>query len=69
MWVDVGDEQSALLTLASRGIGAAPGTPFMVNGDGGHHLRLTVGLVAGGVDDLADVVARAPGARARARGL
>ena len=44
LWVRVGDERSALLTLAAQGIGAAPGEPFLVRDD--HpHLRVTVGLV------------------------
>jgi DNA-binding transcriptional MocR family regulator len=61
LWVDVRDEQSALLTLASRGVGAAPGAPFMVSGSpsNGDHLRLTCGLVPGNYDELADLVAAA----------
>jgi DNA-binding transcriptional MocR family regulator len=71
LWVDVRDEQSALLTLASRGVGAAPGAPFMVNGGvAGDHLRLTVGLVRNGVDELADLVAvAANGPSTWSRGL
>jgi DNA-binding transcriptional MocR family regulator len=59
LWLDVRDEQSALLTLASRGVGAAPGTPFLVNGspNGSDHMRLTCGLVADGFDEVADLVA------------
>ena len=56
LWVHVGDERSALLTLAAQGIGAAPGEPFLVN----RHpdaLRLTVGLL--GNDDDIDRVAEA----------
>jgi DNA-binding transcriptional MocR family regulator len=61
LWVEVRDEQSALLTLASRGVGAAPGAPFMVSGSPAHsdHLRLTCGLVPGNYDELADLVAAA----------
>jgi DNA-binding transcriptional MocR family regulator len=70
LWLDVRDEQSALLTLASRGVGAAPGTPFLVNGGGGDHLRLTVGLVADGFSELADLVAlAASGPASWSRGL
>jgi len=70
LWVDVRDEQSALLTLASRGVGAAPGTPFLVNGGGGDHLRLTVGLVDDGFAELADLVAlAASGPASWSRGL
>jgi len=72
LWVDVRDEQSALLTLASRGVGAAPGTPFLVHGSpsGGDHLRLTCGLVNDGFDQLADLVTTAAaGPAAWSRGL
>jgi DNA-binding transcriptional MocR family regulator len=70
LWVDVRDEQSALLTLASRGVGAAPGTPFLVNAGGGDHLRLTVGLVDDGFAELADLVAlAASGPATWSRGL
>jgi DNA-binding transcriptional MocR family regulator len=44
LWMRVGDERSALLTLAAQGIGAAPGEPFQVRDDE-PHLRVTVGLV------------------------
>jgi DNA-binding transcriptional MocR family regulator len=44
LWMSVADERSALITLAARGIGAAPGEPFMVRDDT-PHLRLTVGLL------------------------
>ena len=70
LWVDVRDEQSALLTLASRGVGAAPGTPFLVNAGDGDHLRLTVGLVDDGFAELADLVAlAASGPASWSRGL
>ena len=52
MWVEVQDERSALVLLASRGIGAAPGTPFQTRPDQGY-LRVTVGRVA---DDDVDHV-------------
>ena len=35
----------ALVSLAARGVGAAPGTPFEVAPLGGDHIRVTVGLV------------------------
>ncbi|AEV83356.1 GntR family transcriptional regulator [Actinoplanes sp. SE50] len=44
LWLPVADEQAALLSLASAGIGAAAGTAFTV-GPGSPHLRITVGLV------------------------
>jgi DNA-binding transcriptional MocR family regulator len=56
LWMNVLDEQRALLTLASRSIGVSPGAPFMVSPDGSGHLRLTVGLVRDGFDELADLI-------------
>lgn len=44
LWMPVDHEQSALVTLASQGVGAAPGEPFML-ADTGSHLRVTVGLI------------------------
>lgn len=57
LWVPVRDETTALVYLASRGIGASPGTPFEVAPLATHHIRLTAGLVASGVEHLADAVA------------
>lgn len=74
MWVPVRDEQVALLTLAAHGVGVAPGGPFQVRpldplGDRpGEHVRVTVGLVRDGFDELADILAEAAGARHRASG-
>lgn len=50
LWVRVSDERSALMTLAAQGIGAAPGTPFLVNAHP-DSMRLTVGLL-GAASDL-----------------
>jgi aspartate/methionine/tyrosine aminotransferase len=50
LWVRVSDERSALMTLAAQGIGAAPGTPFLVNTHP-DSMRLTVGLL-GSASDL-----------------
>ncbi|WP_045877621.1 aminotransferase class I/II-fold pyridoxal phosphate-dependent enzyme [Pseudofrankia sp. DC12] len=50
LWMEVADEQVALVSLAARGIGAAPGTPFEAAPLGSHHLRVTVGLIPD--DDL-----------------
>nr|MDT0666264.1 aminotransferase class I/II-fold pyridoxal phosphate-dependent enzyme [Micromonospora sp. DSM 115978] len=60
MWVEVADEQVALVALAARGVGAAPGTPFEVAPLDGDHLRVTVGLIAEeSIDMVADVIAHA----------
>ena len=58
-WVPVADETAALVHLASRGIGAAPGRPFDVGRGGGDHIRVTIGLVDPSVEDLATVLAEA----------
>ena len=50
LWVRVSDERSALMTLAAQGIGAAPGTPFLVNAHP-DSMRLTVGLL-GATSDI-----------------
>jgi DNA-binding transcriptional MocR family regulator len=63
LWMRVVDERSALLTLAARGIGAAPGEPFHVRQDA-PHLRLTVGLLAGSDAEIvatAELLAAAAG--------
>lgn len=59
LWVSVPDERSAQLGLAARGIGVAPGTPFMVEPRHGDHLRVTVAAVRDGFDTLADHIAGA----------
>ncbi len=59
LWVDVADERSAQLSLASRGVGTAPGRPFVVGARDTDHLRLTVGLVRDHIEQLADQVAAA----------
>jgi hypothetical protein len=48
-----------LVTLAARGVGVAPGTPFVVNALPADHVRLTVAQVRDGVDVLADHVTSA----------
>jgi DNA-binding transcriptional MocR family regulator len=58
LWMEVSDERSALLTLAARGVGAAPGEPFLVRPDR-PHLRVTVGLVGDHADALAAQLALA----------
>jgi aspartate/methionine/tyrosine aminotransferase len=70
VWVPVHDETAALLRLATLGIGVAPGRPFgVLAGDDGH-VRVTAGLLAGSVEEVAAEVAaaartsgRRPGAR------
>ena len=59
LWVPVYDEAAALVRLASRGIGVAPGAPFNVLPDSDGHVRATVGLVGTDLDAVADEVAAA----------
>jgi DNA-binding transcriptional MocR family regulator len=44
-WVQVGDERSALITLAALGVRVSPGSPFMVTGAPGNHVRVTTGVL------------------------
>jgi DNA-binding transcriptional MocR family regulator len=59
LWVNVEDEKDALLTLATLGIGAAPGTPFVVEPTLGDHIRVTVGLVSDDPDAVAAAITSA----------
>jgi DNA-binding transcriptional MocR family regulator len=72
LWMTVDDQQIAMVSLAAHGIAVAPGAPFCVTPLAADHVRVTVGLVADGLDDLADALAsaaildsRGSGARAR----
>ena len=59
----VADERSATVALATRGIGVAPGDPFLVRPDD-DHVRVTVGLITGPDDhvrEVADHLAAAAG--------
>jgi len=69
VWVEVGDERSALITLAAQGIGAAPGEPFLVHPDR-DHLRITVSALRANDDEVHAVVDRiADAARSSTRSL
>ncbi|MGD9700795.1 MAG: PLP-dependent aminotransferase family protein [Acidimicrobiia bacterium] len=68
LWVGVDDERTAQLGLAARGIGVAPGSPFLVPSDDRHHLRITVGLVRDGAEQLADHIASAASSSRRRNG-
>ncbi|MCW2538288.1 MAG: GntR family transcriptional regulator [Frankiales bacterium] len=59
IWLPVRDESAALVRLASRGIGVAAGSPFMVLPGGQAHLRVTVGLVADQHEHIAAELAAA----------
>ncbi|GAA0579533.1 aminotransferase class I/II-fold pyridoxal phosphate-dependent enzyme [Paractinoplanes ferrugineus] len=59
LWMAVDDQQIAMVSLAARGIAVAPGAPFCVTPLPADHVRVTAGLVAEGVDALADALAAA----------
>ena len=66
VWVPVDDERSALITLAASGIRVAPGSPFLVGGDGSTSsgLRVTTAMLPddeANIDDIAESIARAAG--------
>jgi DNA-binding transcriptional MocR family regulator len=66
LWMQVADERSATVALAARGIGVAPGEPFLVRPDDDHHhLRATVGLVTGPDDHVREVAANLAAAAGR----
>jgi DNA-binding transcriptional MocR family regulator len=68
LWLPVRDQQRAILSLAAHGIAVAPGTPFEVRPSGGDHVRVTVGLVRDGFEELAELLAGAAGGPNRASG-
>jgi hypothetical protein len=59
IWLPVHDESAAIVRLANQGVGVTPGQPFDVLQGGGGHVRVTVGLVAGGHEELAAILAAA----------
>ena len=71
MWVPVLSERSALVQLAAAGIRVAAGTPFLAASDaadaangsrsrpGGEFVRVTVGVLRDGADEVADALATA----------
>jgi DNA-binding transcriptional MocR family regulator len=61
LWIETADEQATLVALASHGIAAAPGTPFMWAPEPLEHIRITVGLVTDRHDELAATIALAVG--------
>lgn len=59
VWVPVHDQAAATMRLAARGIGVAPGTAFNVLPGESPHIRVTVGLLATGIEEVAREVAAA----------
>ena len=58
LWLPVADEQAALISLASEGVGAAAGAAFQTS-PARPHLRVTVGLIAKSHADVARRLSRA----------
>lgn len=59
LWIDVQDERTALITLAAAGIRVNPGGPFIAAPLAGDHIRVTTGILADGIEEVADHIARA----------
>lgn len=59
IWVPVADETSAVLALANRGIGVAPGAPFQANASAQPHIRITVSALDDGYEGVAAAIAEA----------
>jgi DNA-binding transcriptional MocR family regulator len=60
IWVPVHDEAAAMVRLARRGIGVAPGKAFIVQPGEGDHVRVTTGLVeVGDAEHVAETLAAA----------
>ncbi|WP_081611551.1 PLP-dependent aminotransferase family protein [Leucobacter sp. UCD-THU] len=47
IWIPVRSESDALVYLASKGIGVAPGSAFQLHGAGGPHIRVSTALAGG----------------------
>lgn len=57
LWVEVANEHAAMLSMASHGVGVAPGTPFATSPGPGDHVRVTIALLAEGHERLAEQLA------------
>jgi DNA-binding transcriptional MocR family regulator len=59
IWLPVRDETASMLSLASRGIGVAAGSPFETSLSATAHVRVTVGLISEDFGSIADALADA----------
>jgi len=59
VWVPVRSEQAALVYLASRGISAAPGSPFQPDRDSPPHIRVSIAQIRDGFVEMAEAIASA----------
>lgn len=70
VWVPVADEAAALMRLSADGIAVAPGSPFTTTACDQQHVRVSIGLLRQGHEEVAELIARAaalPGWRAASR--
>lgn len=59
VWVPVRSEESALVYLAARGVGAAPGSPFIAGQAVSPHIRVSIAAMRDNHDELAATIAQA----------
>ena len=63
VWVEVADERAALVDLAARGIGVAPGRPFVWDREETGHIRVTTGVIRERHREIGQTIAEAAGRR------
>jgi DNA-binding transcriptional MocR family regulator len=56
-WVEVADEHSSVVAMATHGIGVAAGSPFTVEPLASDHIRVTAGLLRSDFDRVAELIA------------
>lgn len=59
VWVPVRSEEAALIYLASRGISAAPGSPFQPDKNEPPHIRVSIAGMSEGHQEIADDISNA----------
>lgn len=59
VWVPVRSEADAMVYLASKGIGVAPGSAFQVTGFDSPHIRVSTAVITGDVVEVAHEIATA----------
>jgi len=58
-WVPVADEQTVLLAMATKGVGVAAGSPFILDRLPSDHVRVTAGLLREDAERVAGLLAAA----------
>ena len=59
VWIEVADEQRAVVSLAAQGIGVAPGRPFMVEPGETDFIRVTISTMGDDLNHIAELIAGA----------